>query len=104
MKVIAENPRYFGKHGFKRPQKVLEEEIAINIGEIDSSADILVERGLAEMKGKRYMIDVTSLGIDKILGSGKVTKKMDLTGVSAITARAREKVTGIGGTIDLPEE
>jgi len=104
LKVIAENPRYFGKHGFKRPQKLVEEQIAINIGEIDSSADLLVERGLADMKGKKYIIDVSRLGIDKILGSGKVTKKMDLLGVSSITARAREKVTGIGGTIDLPAE
>jgi len=102
LKVIAEDPNYFGKHGFKRPQKLLAEIVAINIGEIDSSADVLVERGLAEMKGKRYMIDVSKLGIDKILGSGKVTRKMDLTGVNAITAQAREKITGIGGTIDLP--
>ena len=102
LKVIAENPRYFGKHGFKRPQQLLEELVAINIGDIDSGADMLVEKGLAEMKGKRYKIDIAQLGVDKILGSGKVTKKMDLTGVKAVTTRAREKVTGIGGTIDLP--
>ncbi|MGY5854749.1 MAG: uL15 family ribosomal protein [Candidatus Thorarchaeota archaeon] len=101
-KVMAENPRYFGKYGFKRPQRVVEEEVVLNIGEIDTNADLLVERELATMKGKRYQIDVSKLGIDKILGSGKVTRKMDLTGVKAITERAREKVTGIGGTIDLP--
>jgi ribosomal protein L15 len=56
------------------------------------------------MTGKRYNIDVSKLGIDRILGSGKVTRKLNLVGVKAITPRAREKVTGIGGTVDLPEE
>ena len=102
IKVMIENPKYFGKHGFKRPQRVIEETITINVGELDEAADRLVERGIANMKGKRYQIDLTQLGIDKVLGSGKVTKKMDLTGVKDISVRAREKITGIGGTLDLP--
>ena len=102
IKVMIENPNYFGKHGFKRPQKVIEETVTINVGELDEAADRLVERGIATTKGKRYQIDLAKLGIDKVLGSGKVTKKMDLTGVKDISAKAREKVTGIGGTLDLP--
>jgi large subunit ribosomal protein L15 len=90
IKVMQENPRYFGKWGFKRPQKVIDNLVTLNIGDIDEAADRLVEQGAA--------------GIDRILGSGKVTRKMNLVGVKAITPRAREKVTGIGGTIDLPEE
>lgn len=104
IKVMQENPRYFGKLGFKRPQKLLEDVVVLNIGEIDAAADGLVEDGMATMKGKRYQIDVAKLGVDKILGSGKVTRKLDLVGVKAISARAREKVLGIGGTIDLPDE
>ncbi|MBN2229556.1 MAG: 50S ribosomal protein L15 [Candidatus Thorarchaeota archaeon] len=104
IKVMTENPHYFGKWGFKRPQKVIENKVALNVGEIDEAADRLVANGLATMTGKRYKIDVSKLGIDRILGSGKVLKKLDLTGVQAITNRAREKVTGIGGTIDLPAE
>ena len=104
IKVMIENPRYFGKHGFKKPQHMIEETIVINVGELDESADRLVERGIATMKGKRYQIDLSKLRIDKVLGSGKVTKKMDLTGVKDISVRAREKVIGIGGTLDLPDE
>ena len=104
IKVMIENPRYFGKWGFKRPQKLLENLVVLNIGEIDESADRLVEKGIATMTGKRYNIDVSKLGIDRILGSGKVTRKLNLTGVQSITNRAREKVTGVGGTIDLPAE
>lgn len=102
IKTMIENPNYFGKHGFKRPQKIIEEITTINVGELDEAADRLVERGIATTKGKRYQIDLTKLGIDKVLGSGKVTKKMDLTGVRDISEKAREKVTGVGGTLDLP--
>ena len=101
--LLTKNPRYFGKWGFKRPQKLLENPTSLNIGEIDEAADRLVERGFATKTGKKYSIDVSKLGIDRILGSGKVTRKLDLTGVKAITPRAKEKVTGVGGTIDLPE-
>jgi large subunit ribosomal protein L15 len=104
IKVMQENPRYFGKWGFKRPQKVIDNLVTLNIGDIDEAADRLVERGAATMTGKKYTIDIAKIGIDKILGSGKVTRKLNLVGVKAITPRAREKVTGIGGTIDLPEE
>jgi large subunit ribosomal protein L15 len=104
IKIMKENPRYFGKWGFKRPQKLLDNLVVLNIGEIDEAADRLVEKGVATMTGKRYNIDISQLGIDRILGSGKVTKKLNLTGVKSITVRAREKVTGVGGTIDLPEE
>ena len=102
IKAMQENPRYFGKWGFKRPQRVVGATTTINVGVIDSDADRLVEKGIATMKGKRYQIDLSQLGIDKVLGSGKVSKKLDLTGVKDISVRAREKITGIGGTIDLP--
>jgi large subunit ribosomal protein L15 len=104
IKVMQENPRYFGKWGFKRPQKVIDNLVAINVGDIDEAADRLVGQGMATMTGKRYNIDVSKMGIDRILGSGKVTRKLNLMGVKAITPRAREKVAGIGGTIDLPAE
>jgi len=103
-KVMQEDPRYFGKWGFKRPQKLLEAVNAVNIGDIDEAADRLVARGLATMTGKKYNIDVSKLEIDRILGSGKVSRKLNLTGVKFITSKAREKVTGAGGTLDLPEE
>lgn len=102
IKVMQENPRYFGKWGFKRPQKVLESIEAINVGDIDEGADRLVERGLATVKAKKYTIDVSKIGIDRVLGSGKVTRKLDLVGVKSITKRAREKVEEAGGSVDLP--
>ncbi len=104
IKVMQENPRYFGKWGFRRPQKLIDDVVAINIGDIDEALERLVERGGATKKGRKYTVDLSVLGIDKILGSGKVTQKIDLVGVKSISARAREKVLEKGGSVDIPED
>jgi large subunit ribosomal protein L15 len=104
IKTMIENPNYFGKHGFKRHESIIENINTINVGELDEAADRLVERGFATAKGKRYKIDLGSLGVDKVLGTGRVTKKMDLTGVLAISERAKQKVLDVGGTLDLKED
>jgi large subunit ribosomal protein L15 len=104
IKVMQENPRYFGKWGFKRPQKLVDDMAVLNIGDIDEALERLVERGGATKKGRKYTVDLSVIGIDKILGSGKVTHIIDLVGVKAITVRAREKIEDKGGSVDLPKE
>ena len=104
IRTMMENPIYFGKHGFKRPQKMLDEIVVINVGQLDESVDRLVAQELATKKGKVYTIDLAKLGVDKVLGSGSVTQKLNLVGVKAITTKAREKVTSAGGSVDLAVE
>ena len=104
IRTMLENPRYFGKWGFKRPQKLLEEQVVVNVGELDETVDKLVTKGLATKSGRIYTIDMSVLGIDKVLGAGKVTHKLNLVGVKSISSKGREKVCGKGGTIDLPAE
>lgn len=83
-----------GKHGFvnKNPSGV----DAVDIGDIDQMADSLVASGSAEMDGDAIVIDAGQIGIDKILGGGKVTKKMNISAVS-FTDRARQKIEENGG-------
>lgn len=104
IKVMQENPRYFGKWGFKRPQRLQDDKMAINVGDIDEAADRLADAGKATKKGKKYTIDVSALGIDKILGSGQVTKSLELVGVKECSGKAREKIEAKGGSIDLAAE
>ena len=104
LRTLKLNPHYFGKHGFKRPESIVKPISTVNVGDIDEAVDRLVSRGLAAKSGAAYTIDVARLGADKILGSGKVTRKLNLTGVKAITPGAREKIAGKGGTVDLPAE
>jgi large subunit ribosomal protein L15 len=104
IKVMQENPRYFGKWGFQRPQHLVEDVSVLNIGEIDAFADRLVEQGHAEKKGKEYTIDVKSMGVDKVLGSGRVTRKIKLINLDNISENAKEKVLEAGGSVDLGED
>ncbi|TXT53721.1 MAG: 50S ribosomal protein L15 [Candidatus Thorarchaeota archaeon] len=103
IKVMQEDPRYFGKHGFKRPQQLVEETKIVNVRDLDETIDELVEKGLAEKKGKTYTVDMTRLDFDKILGSGQITKKINLIGVKSISRGAEEKITEAGGSVELLE-
>ncbi|RDE17655.1 MAG: 50S ribosomal protein L15 [Candidatus Thorarchaeota archaeon] len=104
IRTMKLDPHYFGKHGFKRPEGIVSPVKTINVGDLDEAVDRLVARGLATKSGTAYTIDMGRLGVDKVLGSGKVAHKLNLTGVKVITSGAREKLTSVGGSVDLPEE
>ena len=81
----------FGKHGFKRPQSITSQDIIVNIGEIDEAAEGLVLDGFAEKKGNAYHIDLGNIGIDKVLGGGKISKSLFIT-ASEFSSVARQKI------------
>ncbi|MEM2925270.1 MAG: uL15 family ribosomal protein [Methanocellales archaeon] len=88
----------FGKTGFKRPQKVVEEKKAINVGDLDLIATELIARGMAEVKDQAIYIDLSKLGIDKLLGGGRVTKRLFVT-VSDFSETAKAKLEAASGGI-----
>ncbi|MBN2250921.1 MAG: 50S ribosomal protein L15 [Candidatus Altiarchaeota archaeon] len=96
-------PGHFGRAGFKRPQKMLSEEIAINVGDLDMRLEELVETGAAQLRENKYLIDLTSMGYDKLLGSGKATRPMEIK-VDKASKSAAEKVEKAGGRVETPEQ
>src|SRR4030065_2802333 len=93
----------FGKHGFKRPQSVTSDLIIVNIGEIDEAIEQLVVDGFAEKKGNAYHIDLGNIGIEKVLGSGKVTKPLFIT-ASGFSSLAKQKIEEAKGQTNNPAE
>ena len=87
----------YGKHGFKRPVEVSKDISIVNVGELDELAPYLVEEGLAEVKDGAYHINLENLGIEKVLGSGRVTKNLVVTS-EEFSASAREKIENAGGS------
>lgn len=81
----------FGKHGFKRPLSITADNVIVNIGEIDESIEQLVTDGFAEKKGNAFHIDLANIGIDKVLGNGKVTKPLFIT-ADEFSAVAKQKI------------
>ena len=91
-------PDHFGRHGFKRPQKLAKAKITINVQDICEKADFLIENGLATKEGGALVVDLGGIGIDKLLGKGKATMKLKIT-VSEATPRAVAKVQEAGGEV-----
>ncbi|NAS88351.1 50S ribosomal protein L15 [ANME-1 cluster archaeon AG-394-G21] len=76
------------------------DEGTLNIGILEEMLEELIREGKAEEKADGIYLDVTELGIEKILGKGKVTKKLMLT-ANAVTETAKGKIESAGGTVSI---
>ncbi|HON81626.1 MAG TPA: uL15m family ribosomal protein [Methanoregulaceae archaeon] len=83
-----------GKCGFYNQTR--RDPSTISIGELDSMALLLLADGKATREGDAIQINADQIGIDKILGSGKVTLKMNVTAKS-FSAQAKSKIEEMGG-------
>ena len=92
-----------GKYGFIRPQQYLKKYPVINVSHLNASIDTLVKEGKATKEGDKYVIDLSKLGIKKLLSQGDITKAMDIT-VEMATERAIAKVEEAGGSVTLLDE
>ncbi|MCL2318058.1 MAG: 50S ribosomal protein L15 [Methanomassiliicoccaceae archaeon] len=89
---------HFGRHGFKRPQCMVEANSTINVSELEEQMERFVSMGFAVKEGDMYNINLTDAGIDKLLGNGKIEIPVRVT-VSQVSAKAREKIEASGGSI-----
>jgi large subunit ribosomal protein L15 len=88
--MIKNMPDHFGKHGFKRPQKLIKKQKAINLGDLEE-----------KFPGKKN-INLTEEGFDKLLGSGNITTGLKIT-VNSASQKAVDKVKEKGGEVLLPK-
>ena len=99
---IWENVKYFGKHGFKR--NVRKKKInAINVYDLEKGLDRYVENKLVKKEKDVYVVDLAKLGFQKLLGDGRVTKKIKIQANSA-SSKAVDKIKKAGGEVVLPKE
>ncbi len=88
--VSTYEPDYFGKSGFTSPKSLKTKNNPINLQKLN-------ELMPAEKDGKN-VIDLTSLGYTKLLGTGKIDKPLSVTVLSA-SKTAQEKIQQAGGKI-----
>ena len=89
-------PERFGKRGFVRPPEVREKISTINVGELEERLDELLERGIARRDEDRVVIQLSKLGVGKVLGGGRVSLPLEIRAFK-ITEPARQKVERAGG-------
>ncbi|NLZ30570.1 MAG: 50S ribosomal protein L15 [Methanomicrobiales archaeon] len=83
-----------GKHGFVSKTSV--PVSALDIGAIDQMVEALLQEGLAAQEGDLITLDVAELGVDKVLGGGRVTRRLNIS-AQAFSERARAKIEEMGG-------
>ena len=88
--------RYFGKYGFTSRFKKL---TTINFKEIEIKLPKLIEKKLAKENKGVFEINLTQLGYDKLLSTGKITKKLNLK-IKSFSKSAAEKIKNAGGKLE----
>jgi large subunit ribosomal protein L15 len=86
--------RTFGKDGFSHDQRY--DPATIDVGVLEIMAESLLARGLAKLEGDTLTLDTAALGVGKVLGSGRVTRKMAVS-AEAFSEAARKKLEAAGG-------
>ena len=96
--VTTYEPDHFGKHGFTSPQSLKRNENVINLSKLDEMPVTLPKN-----EQEQPLIDLTSLGYAKLLGTGKITKPLTVT-VPSCSKTAAEKIKHAGGKILTPPQ
>jgi len=95
-----------GKHGFKRPSAVLEPIATINISELEQLVHTLTDDGapseVMSTEGELLGVNVSALGFDKVLGSGKVSTPLKVV-ARKFSTTAIEKIEAAGGEAVVEE-
>jgi len=91
MTRIKYMPNHWGMHGFNRDPSLRNVSVTVNVGQLDEMAD------------GADSIDLTELGIDKLLGSGRISSALTVT-VDSASAKAVEKIEAAGGSVDMADD
>ncbi len=95
-------PLQRGVKGFKRHKTLVREKNVINVSDIERYLNKWISEGLCSKKGQIYVVDLEKAGYEKLLGAGRIEKKVEIK-VKEATKRAIEKVEKAGGKVLLLE-
>lgn len=90
--TVKYDPDRYGKHGFKRPVAVQRKIKAVNLSALDK---------MAAQLGKTEL-NMSELGIDKVLGSGKATRGLTVK-ARYFSKKAVEKLEAAGSKVVVIE-
>lgn len=95
----------FGIKGFNRPQDMtrIHNVNTLNVKDLDLKIDEFVLKNIATKSGNSFTINLEDLNIQKILGRGEITKKINVS-VNKASKQAIEKIEAAGGKVTLLTE
>ena len=92
---IEKKYKHFGKKGFKSRE---EPNNILSLNHIESHFDKMLEKGIITKEKNEYVFDAKSQGYDKILGRGKLSKKITII-CDQISTLAKQRVEDAGGKV-----
>jgi large subunit ribosomal protein L15 len=96
-KPVIWGSKYFGKKGFISKKPGLNKK-TINIKELEIKIPSWIKKGLIKQNKDIYEIDLNMLGYQKLLSTGKATKKLKIK-VESFSPASEEKIKKAGGEI-----
>ncbi len=91
MTRIKYMPNHWGMHGFNRDPSLRNVSVTVNVGQLE------------ELAAGADSLDLTELGIDKLLGSGRISSALSVT-VESASAKAVEKIEAAGGSVEMDDD
>ncbi len=101
--TVKYHPDYFGRHGMRRDPSLYLRPNTINVGDLMERADAFVASGEAALKDGVYTINLQKIGIDKLLGTGRVSAKIVVL-VDEATEKATSKIEAAGGEVRIIDD
>lgn len=95
IRTVKYEPDRYRKKGFKPPSALEPDPETVNVGELRALA--LKAMGAEGLKDGAEL-DLTSMGVDKLLGRGRLSIPLNIK-VSSFSSRALEKIEEAGGSI-----
>lgn len=86
-----------GKYGFT--SHAVSADYGINLKQVEDKLDTWIAQGLAEVKDGLVHVDLGKMGFTKLLGTGKLTRKLKIS-VPKASKKAQEKIAALGGAAE----
>ncbi len=96
--IVKYRPDYFGHHGFKRPQSVVTGKVTMNLSEVEQALASLSKDGAAVQTDGKWTVDLGKIGVDKLLGSGRISRPITIK-VEEASKKAEQKLKKAGGAL-----
>ncbi|MFW5866048.1 MAG: uL15 family ribosomal protein [Nanoarchaeota archaeon] len=95
------NKKLFGKHGFFNPKR--KDVKTVTIAKLNADIERMVSSGIASKEGETYKIDLSRVGVNKLLGTGYPLFVFDIS-VKNASQNAVRKIEEKGGSVSVASD
>jgi large subunit ribosomal protein L15 len=98
--MVINDPKHFGKYGFTRPTKTIQQFKPINLLDIDNNIEKYLADNVAVEEDGQIVLDVTQLGYNKVLAKGSLSTSLVIKSPK-FSKGAIEKIEEVGGIAEI---